>query len=599
MQQKTSNNMYEYPSFCIAEPYDAERWASGMFGASSTRGAGLKKLPNWAVPSSVQPGGAKAKNSRANLGGELKNNSIHRIPQSGDADFDEVQDARRQGFQYLYSLLSKHYGTVPTDLDMDVFLKLLTLSANNKLEATIDNVFLEDALEEIRHRFPIILSSLNRNCNVYADNGTRHDSFSFPFKQDMFTSSRKSSSEGHINTNFSPEGWNGKFGGAPDYFAPPPTSGKKSASPSRRRGTGLRAGMTRTSSPGRSAESVPPVATASADGGEQEPQSASSGPTFSQEEWAKHFKEPSWVLPQQGVPTSPAKGPKASSRKASKSNVKSGVPGARGAQTAAGMEKDQAPAARAEAAPFDEGDAMDIDSEPPPHASEQAYDGASTEVNNAAKEPRPYSVPPPDWRKPPEANPNGNQHPPPAPETDTNLNTNLNTNLDDLSHVEPLARPAHPEGLRNLNDLSSTLPFQSAPANSTFDPSPRLLQLPTQPKVPEPPTKLTKASWIAYTTVFGAYARAFHNFNATMLEHFSARESQAQSQINDGDAWLMTTGERSAGSGWGSYLRECREDERVREAWVLGCERHKEAVEGFEKVREVVRRRAAGGVLGD
>ena len=46
-----------------------------------------------------------------------------------------------------------------------------------------------------------------------------------------------------------------------------------------------------------------------------------------------------------------------------------------------------------------------------------------------------------------------------------------------------------------------------------------------------------------------------------------------------------------------SYAQGVKEDERVREHWNVGCERHGEAIKEFEAVRERVRSLTLGAVL--
>jgi hypothetical protein len=69
--------------------------------------------------------------------------------------------------------------------------------------------------------------------------------------------------------------------------------------------------------------------------------------------------------------------------------------------------------------------------------------------------------------------------------------------------------------------------------------------------------------------------------------------------MQKGMAWLEATGDSVAGGGFGTYAREVREDERVRETWNMGCERQADAVKQFDEVRERVRRLAVAGSLAD
>ena len=249
----------------------------------------------------------------------------------------------------------------------------------------------------------------------------------------------------------------------------------------------------------------------------------------------------------------------------------------------------------------DEGDAMDIDSTPPAQQQQQDHGGTSTDTAGT-KEPRMYSVPPSTWRQQQQQT---NGHPRHAHRGSVGSGeAKLNTNLHDLANVEPIARSA--DGLKSFADMSSTLPFDSQAAGSlpTHPLEPHKLRMPSVPKAPEPPPKLTKQSWHAFSETFGAYLQAYHAFNKTMLAHFEARESQAQARMAGGFAWLEATGDTSgvltAGpSGYGGYMQGVKEDEQVRETWSLGCERHADACKAFEKTRERVKKLVAGGGLAD
>jgi len=58
--------------------------------------------------------------------------------------------------------------------------------------------------------------------------------------------------------------------------------------------------------------------------------------------------------------------------------------------------------------------------------------------------------------------------------------------------------------------------------------------------------------------------------------------------------WLLAAGETEGKRGWESYRRGEREEERVRVYWNVACDRHREAVDGHERVRE--RLRGLGGL---
>lgn len=448
---------------------------------------------------------------------------------------------------------------------------------------------------------------------------TSNNIFTLPVDHDLFTPNSKSRSEESINTKFSPEGWNGAFTGAGGYFAPPPPStARKPTSPPRRgsQRSGLRSATTHIPNGASSETDMPPPRRPFGSDGQhqQQPDSTTSEVRFSKEQWEKTFQDASWTWPPPPPkPPSPSKGAaktRVPGRKPSKSNPLSATTGPQ-IQPHVVEEADEVTVEigddgtiKSSAPVLDEGDAMDIDSTPPNHQPEQQSD--TVPQAESEKEPRLYSVPPSAWRQ---QQVNGQRR---KSNSDSRrvqrgsageADSKLRASLDDLAHVEPIARSA--DGLKNLADIRSTLPFPSQAASTL--PSqplePNKLQMPQVPKAPEPPSKLTKQSWHAFSLTFGAYLQAYHAFNKTMLAHFAARETQAQARMTGGFAWLEATGDTSSlltgPSGFGSYLQGVKEDEQVRETWSLGCERHADACKAFEKTRERVRKLAAGGGLTD
>jgi hypothetical protein len=220
---------------------------------------------------------------------------------------------------------------------------------------------------------------------------------------------------------------------------------------------------------------------------------------------------------------------------------------------------------------------MDVD-DTPPAASSSAQEAriylVDPSASSSAQEARSYPV-----------------NPPSADKT-----TDFNPKLDDLSAAVD-APPSSQKGLDSLSHMTCTLPFPSKAASTiptrTF--TPQTLQLPTLPRSPPTPTKLTRSSWSAYCTSFSIYLDKFDKFNSTLLDHFGTRRLAAAKLVKSGVRALEAVGEASTAQGFMSYARGVKEDERVREHWNLGCERHAEAVGTFESVRERVRVLSEGG----
>lgn len=311
---------------------------------------------------------------------------------------------------------------------------------------------------------------------------------------------------------------------------------------------------------------------------------------FNEEQWKDTFnKDPSWTMPG----TNSGTNSKTPSRKGSKLHTKTSADGVGGdgsqGQPHIVVDDDQG---RPEAGvSVDQDDAMDIDTTPP------TQETAPTSSN----EPRLYAVPKSTWREQAEQK----QQTAGARKVSSRHNRqktepSMSTNLDDLSHVEPIAQSA--TGLRNLADLSSTLPFQSAatPSRMTQSSEPQKLQTPPIPRVPIPPNRLTKVSWHTYALSFATYLEAYHAFIKTMLAHFDAREKQASARLLGGSGWLEAIGgDTSSSLGFASYWKGVQEDEKVRETWNIGCEKHLEAVRQFDELRERVRKLSLQGALTD
>lgn len=236
---------------------------------------------------------------------------------------------------------------------------------------------------------------------------------------------------------------------------------------------------------------------------------------------------------------------------------------------------------------------MDIDTPPPARpVSDNTEQATPTQFTSAPQGARVYSVPISEWRQ---QQAEAIREIPTAKRQarTTTVEPQLKTNLDDLANVEPIGRSVD-GGLRNLADLSSTLPFASQPSNSTTSGKPApSLEIPALPKVPTVPNKWTKSSWHDYVQRFAAYLQHHHQFKRTVVAHFEAREKLAEERMRD-VGWL-----EQAGDGFETYARDAKQDEKVREVWNLAEERHLEAVKGFEGSREQIRRIVGGGGLVD
>ena len=537
--------------------------------------------------------------------------------------FKNATKDEQQAYFRFQAELQERYDFIPDNFDMEVFLKLASTAREG---ASCGNADVDLLMGRVLYEFPTVGRAHNDMTDFWSS-----DSFTFQREEDLFTpTNAKSRSEENINTKFSPDGWNGAFTGEPDYFAPPPSTGRK-GSPSRR--TTTSSNRTPKEQSRSATMEVPPTSTPreempqrawGSDGTPKEtPLSTAPGEVrFSKEDWEKTFQDASWTWPppppRQASPSKSGGTGQArkhsQGRRVSKSATK-GTPGTQ--QQPYVLDEDDAtevPGAREMqengASATNDFDPMDIDNTPPGQQTAQ-HNGQATGGPDQEKEARLYSVPKSAWRQEQEhkqthGHRKSSSAAGRASRASGNDGAKMNTNLDDLRHVEPIGKSGHDgDGLQNLDDMGGALPFESRAA-PTVNPKllvPQHLDLPQVPKAPQEPTKLSKSNWHAYAQSFGEYLKAFHNFNNVMLRHFATRESLVESRFVTGTAWLEATGDTSgmfnAPTGFGSYLAAVREDEKVRETWNVGCERHADAVKGFEKMRERVRRLAANGSLAD
>lgn len=587
-QRKSSTNMYANPSSPFPPTpfpsFNRKQWRADSFGSKNSPHA--PAVPKWAIPSSVFP-----------TKSQKKDRSVSQRSQGGvdtlkpDPLWDQASDDTRSAFREFRDALKRHNGGDDEQLnllDLDVFLKLVShvRSGRSTGHAACD-AHIQHAL--LAH--PSIGSV--GSSSPRADTSSSVNSFTFAVNDDTFTpTGGKTASAEEINTNFSPGGWNGEFKGTPEFKSKAEYFGGRKPSPGRRTPNGRQGRPATFDIPNVNTDMPPPPRP----DGTASMYASPSDVKFSEEQWKSTFKDASWTW--QGKGNGSANSSKTPSRKNS-SRLRTQTSAddfATGSKERPHVIVDdehvtEGGAGAGGAAGVDVDDAMDIDTPPP---AGQPFTTPDQNASNT-KEPRLYSVPPSTWRQEQQKK----QERKASAHRRTSTEPRLATNLDDLAHVEPLARNA--EGLQNLADMSSTLPFDSQAAHSVSDKSkgPDRLQMPPVPKVPEKPLKLTKTSWHSYALSFGNYLQHFHAFNKTMLAHMDARQKQAEARLLRGSMWLEAGGDTSDNQGFDSYLKGVREDEQVRETWNIGSEKHLEAVIDFDKMRDRVKKLAANGALVD
>jgi len=399
-----------------------------------------------------------------------------------------------------------------------------------------------------------------------------------------------------INTKFVPSAWTGTFNANNNIFAAPPPT-RKPSSPVRKGSRILRQQASNAQLPQATpserlfsqyaepaAESVPPG-----------PSSPPQDPVkFDASEWAKTIKDPSWAFQPEALRSDPAivgtsRPSSKNARKSSSKGMKIPTTVPRPATATAVDDEGEpvsttpTPAAtttqtRSQTADVD--DLMDIDMEgvspgnvmPSPDSTP-----AATVASAKQKEPRFVQVEPSSLRQ------------------ETPSREHVGPKLDDLATTLPGSTTG--DGLGNLKDISSTLPFESKPSTTlpTKSYTPQILTLPKLPVAPEQPTKLTNATWRDYCEKFARYLAKYHEFDGAMLDHFLGRRTKAAELVNRGAAELESVGAEK----WLEYNRAVEEDERVRTHWDIAGDKHRQAVKSFESVRERVRTRSGGAGLAD
>lgn len=385
----------------------------------------------------------------------------------------------------------------------------------------------------------------------------------------------RSHSSESINTNFSPSHWNGKFTSGKEYFGASQQT-KNNVSNSRTPPSGARP----VPAPPPPPKQEQGTANSAPTSGVQATTDASTTNTSStapldplnplnttKEDWAQHFKPATWQYPPSAT-GSPVRG--MSKKRAKTPRKYSKIPSKR-PQTASVTDPaeetvDDAAAAGVESlSSRTSGDEspMDIDPIPTPPSGQSNGEQRSSapsdrSVTGTGTRPKGPPVPP---RQ-------GNQTDKPPQDF----------NISDLKNVAPLAPNA--EGIKNLDDLTTTLPFESRPAaNATRNPPPQALELPHPPKAPLQPSTLTQTSWERYLAQMRSYMFEWNSYNSRMLAHFTERQSNVGTL--DG-GWMSSVGDK----GYKQYMQGVEEDFRVRQHWDVSWETHRECIRGLGTVRE-------------
>ncbi|KAI4218445.1 MAG: hypothetical protein LQ349_008716 [Xanthoria aureola] len=392
----------------------------------------------------------------------------------------------------------------------------------------------------------------------------------------------RSHSSDTISVNFSPSDWHGKFRGKPEeYFDPPPRKNNASrgrSSPTKRQAPTIN-----------QVQPTPPVEGSELPNGGSPlppppppPQGSSQEQKYSPDKWAPYFKQGTFNWPPPPPPRpvgatargTSRKRPITPSRRSSKIVFKRpAVPKPASVAPAVDAADDDANGATSStlgsgsSQDSGNGTPMDLDTgNSLPHGAGAAnVRDTSNHVDGRDTTPRPPI--PPRATIPPRK---------PTPQ-DSHLG------LGDLKNVAPFA--PNEEGINDLGDLKTTLPFESkASGQPTKPPSPQKLALPQPPRPPVAPAALTQSSWEQYMAMMRSYMTGWNVFNGQMLAHFNER--QASSESASAADWINAVGAGTEKWGYGKYMQGVEEDFTVRTHWDVSWEKHRECMRALGGVRE-------------
>ena len=400
-----------------------------------------------------------------------------------------------------------------------------------------------------------------------ADGGASN-SFNFPKgepeKHYRATPQLRHHSSENINVDFSPSSeWNGRFTGNP--LSRPPSTQPNAANLQQ--------------TPSATPLNYPTVPNKFAKEEPARPPTVqpTQGP-FSEKHWDGTFKQDAWAdPPPQGGPFGrplqrkrsrvPRKSARAVYRRQTANKPQNTSPSAEKAGEAR-PEVEIITEGSASSKTSGDDSAMDIDT--PPSAEEPPTNGTSGSPVAASQD---------------DATPRQQAAPPPSVSQTPNIVHAAKDVFDmgDIKRTAPLG--TNKEGVDNLNDIATHLPFKSGASNDVsassesaqFDP-------PNPPKVPAIPDKLTQNSWERYLSQMRNYMYTWHEFEKTMLAHFAETQSTVERTLRPD--WLSATQESKDAWGYRRYMQCVEEENRIRQHWDVSWDRHRECMKDLGNVRQ-------------
>ena len=397
----------------------------------------------------------------------------------------------------------------------------------------------------------------------------------------------QSVSHSNINTRFSAADWDGKFSSGDEFFRP--TAGRERTSPSRSSRPRAKS-VSKVRTPAVSNESVPEVPKNSTVNGaydevpstiqvdsdgipHRSSETAFQPGKFSAEEWAAKLKDQTWAIPTTEL-NAKLKTPKRQS-KSNPTKRSSNAP-------IIDLEADEGAPKRQE---MESG--QEFQSTEPKPASGQSN---SRRASGAGVDPMDIDdsfsdtvISPPASLTPAERANYDRRN-------EAAKQTPVEVKLDDFVNVAPFAPSS--TGLKDLDDLATTLPFESRAASGvgrkeSISASSRRLNLPKPPKAIAPPARnrLNETTWKTYVADMNAYFYDWNVFNKKMIKHFESRQEQVDMSM--ANRWIEMQGDGNSGkqAGYATFMQWLEEDAQCREWWNVANEKNRECFEDLGKVR--------------
>ncbi|KAK4696717.1 hypothetical protein P7C71_g1250, partial [Lecanoromycetidae sp. Uapishka_2] len=375
----------------------------------------------------------------------------------------------------------------------------------------------------------------------------------------------RSQSHESIDTRFSPDG------SRPAFFSPPPirtSTPLRNVSPTEDGlQTGLHADSTEQHMRNKSStRTVPPP-----------PPPAQS--KFAEAQWASHFDGVKFDM--ENPPTGRS-GSRTSNRKRVRTwpkpaNPQPTVNNAEDEPTAGSTTGSTTGESVESSAANSDIDPMDLDEPTPPNVKNgerkaNTFPTPSTQANGTASTPRQGPTLPP--------RENGHKQ----PDAGT-----AKFNLGDWQHQYPFA--SSNEGLANMNDMTTTLPFESraSPTKPATETSASRNGLPHPPRCPNAPPNLTQSSCEHYLAKLRQYMDAWNGFHTEMVGILAAKQAFNQdcSKCN----WLDIRG-----NGYDDYMKGLEEHKRARVHLDTAYEHHEKDMASVGLLRsEIIRGRGGAG----